>query len=751
LKYFFYILIPLLVCFNVTTFGQFTVSPLRSDPNRQNSVNTQGFRLSAASAVQAVPNVKDTLKLPFFEDFTDLDPPIDTIFVDSVLYPTGIIRINTFGLHGLNNGDKIYLSGGRFDTIPSTPKFVGDQLLNGTWFAKRINPYSFSLYRDAGLTIPLVNTPSGGGNPKEIPRGENPIWVKDQAKISPTPDSLKWVQGGGAYINNRYCINPPSYNVASFDGLNANGKAYKNSDVYVTGNADTLTSLPIDLSPVQASDSLVLSFFYQRGGLGEVPDSVDGLFLQLKNSSNTWNTVWSRNGTSKSDTFNQSFISITDPLYFFKGFQFRFISQGELEGAFDVWNVDYIYLDTARNTTIQWHNDAAIQKAPVSLLKTYTSMPFQQFFFDGNNNDLIDTLSLTFINLKNDAYAYDPDSARLIFGNSTKSFPYIKTLSSSGFVEFESFEQKLIQFKVDHPFITKPNNQNYLKLNYSAGLLSLRQNDEEENTINHHGEHYGNDTISGYTILKDYYAYDDSSAEWSIAINQNSGKVAVEFDLNIQDTLVALDIYFPHIEVDLTTPVPTALDLIAWDQLMPLENELGRTAVTLKYTSGNNQFTRYTLQNELIVNNKLYVGYQQGINKEVPIGFDKNTDARGKMFYSVNGQWALTTEQGSIMIRPVFRNGGVVAGLFNPVHPNQPKAMLDCEVFPNPTTGTLNILGDIKEATLTDLSGRILLEQTFTAQDVNKTMELHNIPAGFYLLLLSNDKASTVKKIILAR
>jgi hypothetical protein len=121
------------------------------------------------------------------------------------------------------------------------------------------------------------------------------------------------------------------------------------------------------------------------------------------------------------------------------------------------------------------------------------------------------------------------------------------------------------------------------------------------------------------------------------------------------------------------------------------------------------------------------------------------------MFYSVNGQWALTTEQGSIMIRPVFRNGGVVAGLFNPVHPNQPKAMLDCEVFPNPTTGTLNILGDIKEATLTDLSGRILLEQTFTAQDVNKTMELQNIPAGFYLLLLSNDKASTVKKIILAR
>jgi hypothetical protein len=90
-----------------------------------------------------------------------------------------------------------------------------------------------------------------------------------------------------------------------------------------------------------------------------------------------------------------------------------------------------------------------------------------------------------------------------------------------------------------------------------------------------------------------------------------------------------------------------------------------------------------------------------------------------------------------------------VAGILQPKP--SPAAALDCEVYPNPTTGILNIIGTIKEATLTDLSGKIMMEQTFSPSLPDKTMELQNIPAGFYLLRLSNNEAYTIKKIVLVK
>jgi len=71
----------------------------------------------------------------------------------------------------------------------------------------------------------------------------------DFSSSSGFPDTSKWLYGsvGGTYINNRFCVDPPTLNVATFDGLKADGTPYNFTDPLAEGKADSLVSWPIDL------------------------------------------------------------------------------------------------------------------------------------------------------------------------------------------------------------------------------------------------------------------------------------------------------------------------------------------------------------------------------------------------------------------------------------------------------------------------------------------------------------------------
>jgi hypothetical protein len=695
--------------------------PLEGDLNRQtnpNTSNTSGFRIAATSSVTGVNKVKDTLNIPFFDDFTGQAAYLDSVINNS----SSPVQFISQGLHGLYDHDKIFVTGYAKDPLLK---------LNGRKYIRRISPFKFDIFKDAALTDPLL------GNDTIIYSTENPIWIRENDVPSNNPDTLKWMQGGGTYINNRYCVSPPSFNTATFDGLNANGKAYNNTNAYVTGMTDSLTSLPIDLSTIQPSDSLYINFYWQRGGLGETPDQVDSLYLQFKNSLDIWKNVWSKRGKDTSETFfTQEFISIKDPLYFYKGFQFRFIAQGEMGGSYDVWNLDYVHLDTSKTEKI--HKDVTIQNIGLSILKNYTAMPFKQFFAN-KTNELADSVNLTITNLFNADLTCN-DGGTDYLSNELKHVKLsniILNYGSSG-TAFKNTSRK-VGFKIDPVSIKNDTTNQKLKYYLSLSAENSFQNDIQYRT---------NDSISGYTILDNYYAYDDSSAEWGWGINQASGKVAVKFPLNIPDTLVAIDIFFPHQKQNYTGE---PLDLIVWSSIFPeVEMPGSRTSVALTYSGGNNLFKRFYLNNVQYVKDTIYIGYQQGANYKVPIGFDVNTDSRTKSYFNISNSWSPVTDTGTLMIRPVFKNGSkLVAGILQPKP--SPAAALDCEVYPNPTTGILNIIGTIKEATLTDLSGKIMMEQTFSPSLPDKTMELQNIPAGFYLLRLSNNEAYTIKKIVLVK
>src|SRR5690606_37405864 len=84
------------------------------------------------------------------------------------------------------------------------------------------------------------------------------------------PDADKW-EDNYVYINSNYAVNPISYGVATFDGLDSTGYPYNFNNPTSHGVADYLTSKPIDLSSV--TDSVYLSFFFQPQGNGNRPET----------------------------------------------------------------------------------------------------------------------------------------------------------------------------------------------------------------------------------------------------------------------------------------------------------------------------------------------------------------------------------------------------------------------------------------------------------------------------------------------
>jgi hypothetical protein len=120
----------------------------------------------------------------------------------------------------------------------------------------------------------------------------------------PDPDPDLW-QNSGALVNFTFPINPISYGVATLDGLNGFGIPYDTTsfNFNAVGPADTLTSMPILMGDHSPSESIYFSFFYQPGGLGDVPNSAfynstnfnvpfgDSLVLEFKDNTGNWDNI----------------------------------------------------------------------------------------------------------------------------------------------------------------------------------------------------------------------------------------------------------------------------------------------------------------------------------------------------------------------------------------------------------------------------------------------------------------------------
>lgn len=572
----------------------------------------------------------------------------------------------------------------------------------------------------------------------------------DDFSYAPTsnyPNMNLWLDSN-VYVNTTYAIAPPSIGVATFDGLNKNGYPYMPSltNTNVAYISDYLTSNPINLKVVtatsqtlQPSDSIALIFYYQARGRGENPEVGDSLVVDMfKPNQNLWQRVWSKKGNTSPNTsdtaFKRAFLRIKDTAFLQNGFQFRFKNYANTSGDFDNWHIDYILLNKNLDPKADSSaKDIAFGCIPSTLLYKYNSMPWNQY----TANDMA---------IKNNVYIRNNDLVGLnmtyslqIFQNSSLLYTYnggangnLQPFLGNGWSNFTSHSNPVF--------------------NYTFTPLT----DSTDFTIKHFIFRNGsnadsipkNDTVIQIQKFRNYFAYDDGSAEGGYVVQGSGAKIAQKYTLNVQDTLRALRIYFDPVG-NLQNFSTYNFTIYVWgdNSGSPGNIIFANTTTTVKYINAPfKPMFEYQLNTPLLLSpGSYFIGFQQGVASGIPVGFDKNFNSNTNLFFDSGLGWEQSTFYGSLMMNPIFGKKIIYVGLNENTSSKQ-----KLNIFPNPSNSYFNIQNqNFDTITICNSIGQIINVIKNPTEDVIN-INTSNYNNGIYFINCKNklNNYSLSEKII---
>ncbi|MGB1075446.1 MAG: hypothetical protein ACPGYK_04595 [Flavobacteriales bacterium] len=527
----------------------------------------------------------------------------------------------------------------------------------------------------------------------------------------------RWADAS-ARLTSTYAIAPPTFGVATLDGLDHEGYPYSFNNVDEAGWADTLTSRPINLSGYPVNSNIHLVFHYQGGGRGNHPDDgEDELIVEFKatdaiTGNPVWEEVWSTD-SSQVDVFDRVFVPVDTSIYLTSNFQFRFRNYGALSGNVDLWHLDYVLLNDGINPeTFDVLTEVSYIEPENSLLSGFTRMPWTHFQTNppGFMRDSTTTLQRNFSNTQG--------------ANIATGF-VVEYVGGSSIVEQDNFFQNTnvlpsSTFTTGHYVGNNPEGSDFVFDPAASDTAAIFNVSFWETSVGIFQEQKvgvpDNDSIVFQQVFLNDYAYDDGTAEKAYALTSAGAKLALRFPVAEADTLMGLAIHF--------TPYYTNADdetflLRAWsdDAGVPGE-ELGENYVlhTPQYfTDGYDVFSFYPFDDPIPVEaGPLHVGLIQSSEVMLNLGLDKNTNSNlGALHYllGLGGSWTSSAIEGSVMIRPVFRAGmaGVWLSTERPAPAAETGQAALLSVYPNPhASGELNVRWpDVGAWTLCDGQGRV--------------------------------------------
>jgi hypothetical protein len=564
------------------------------------------------------------------------------------------------------------------------------------------------------------------------------------------PDPMLWDTAGGAYRNDRFARRPPSRGAVSFDGLNAYGEAYGGSS---RGDSDTLTSAPIDIS---GQTGVVLSFWWQAGGkTGNrvdqlAPGSNSHLYLDVDDGTGFWTTIWDKRGTSRDTKFQQVFLAI-DPQYISANFRFRFRRTGIRLSAEELWNIDYVELDANRQTQPTPIRDAAFSQPLKSSLVPYSAMPVWQFNATTPQSQLLAEEVVTSINNLNPDAGGIPTPLGIEGNLAVVADASGSSLASNNFL---TTSQVLPAATVQRPFSAPlrsalpsaaiPVGPDYKTLKTTLTLVSGELTPATQY----------NDTIRQTAALRDYYAYDDGTAEFSFYLNNltDPGAAAIAFNTAEPDQVAAVEIYLAG---DLPTGLPLSVNVWGDDPAQP-GTPASTSSAQISFRVPQDSVLRSLggrwwpvwLPAPVPVNGRFYVGYTQPANSGIlTIGWDLNDSlSGGQLFYRARTDpWSTVTRNG-VMIRPHMNHNGILAA---------PKAVATAsvDVFPNPVSategaGAVRLQGEFRSVLLLDAVGRTLRSAAAGTAELS-VRDL--LPGLYFLQFQTSDGARITRRLVVSR
>ncbi|MBW6483818.1 MAG: T9SS type A sorting domain-containing protein [Vicingaceae bacterium] len=542
------------------------------------------------------------------------------------------------------------------------------------------------------------------------------------------------------HINSSFPINPPSYGVATFDGLDSIGFPY-NFMPTSYGEADVLTSQPIDLSVV--TDSVFLSFQYQPQGNGNKPETQDSLRLEFfRQADSTWVRAWGKAGSS-THPFKKVMVYVGSDFHN-NEFQFRFKNFATLSGNVDHWHIDYVYLNDNRTSADTLLNDVALITNHFSLLNQLTAMPWDHYKTD-TIGLMAEVMPVSYKNNFNFTYdvfykyeVSDNNGAGPVVEVYPTGVASKNAFAYSTLTEPQAVYQITPSFLNDFTFPTDNSTNKVFQIKNYFDIIPFVDDNQR------------NDTVKSFQVFGSYYSYDDGSAELGYGIQGVGGKLANQFVIKKTDTLTAMQIYFNPIRDNISAE---SFKLTVWSSLNPEIVIYQQNDFFYPIYSFTDAFVHYELATPLILPaGTYYFGYEKITAPFLNVGYDVNTNNRSKIWYNSQGVWlnpSASIPNGSLMLRPVF---GTTGDPISSIKENEVNS--DFKIFPNPATNYVYFehIGKTQSlefnVELIDMFGRTIVETQTTK--TNK-IDVSNISKGIYFIRFSNNTSNQliVKKVII--
>ncbi|AMR29328.1 hypothetical protein A0257_20995 [Hymenobacter psoromatis] len=617
-----------------------------------------------------------------------------------------------------------------------TPQPLGADPSRAAAAARAPTPSAAS-QRTAALTLPFFEdfTLPRDGQP-------SPLRWQDKAPNYPIGNGLtQQYGGGGAYVSNRLAINPLTRGTATLDGLRANGLPYNPASASAYGGTDTLTSQPIDLSGLTTTNQVYLSYAWQAGTLAGAPVSNGSgspvyLTLEFLDNVGRWNSIWTYNGANKTTNFRQQIFPLDQASYFHSGFRFRFRAAGNQSSSRDAFGVDYIYLNRNRAANDTIFQDIATSRGLTSPLQNYTAMPAWQYAVAGASA-LNPAMSTTVNNL-------------LPSGNPTPInwLGTVAELTSGGFAAatwvagnqplLAGARQVAIQGNAGSaPLPAAPTPRRY------RYTLALTTNEANPLTL-------PNDTTYRDLELSDYYAFDDGTAELSLAIPPaSSGPFSyyaypIVAAKNDQVRAIRLAPIFNNIPLNQGGEnfLNRSVTVAVWadNNGQPAATPLATKVITLRNPLGRDSIFAKDIAFDMpvAVSGRFYIGFGQAAGGQfLPYGYDlNNTSTAPTLFYNMQNTWSnpKLSIPGTLMMRAVMTNNVPLA--------TQAQQAVNTQftLYPNPapTGTTVAVSGPaFRRAAVLDVLGRPVWQQA-AAEAGQPALHLPaGLPGGVYLVQLN--------------
>lgn len=580
--------------------------------------------------------------------------------------------------------------------------------------------------------------------PKTQPAALSLPFFDDFAAGSLNP--MLWQQEGGAQVMPNVSPLAPTVGTLTLDALDASGKLYEQATTSLFP-ADTATSQPLRLDSLTPADSVVLSFYYLPGGgygnmwerMGYAPDSQDTLFLEFYSPADSeWHMVWYAKGISVDTLMARTghgwqyvAVAIEDSAYFDSTFRFRFRNYASLEATpkagkaanCDYWHIDYLMIDGGRTVAVEPAvRDVAFAAPAQSFLREYRAMPYRQF-------TVADMATSTEVKITNryssqlaSRYAYSVQDS-----NGNELYLY-----DGGY-------ENAPPFMLDETYQTSSAHATP-PISYCFPLLTAPETFTIVHTVREGagGDAYGqNDTVRYRQEFADYYAFDDGTAEngYSLTSTNSAIWIAYRFDLNVEDTLTAVDLYFNSTLNDANAAIPFYLTLWSVGADGKPSQVLYRDQNRRRATTGG--YDRYVLEAPTVVSGGLFVGFEQVGNDFINLGFDRSLNTSNRIYYFADSAWRQSFLSGSLMIRPCFGAAAAV-GITE-----QAEAAV-WNIYPNPASETVRVSGEVAVMELYDLQGRRVAVSRQTVMDIG------HCPEGLYLVrIISPEGQQYCSKLII--